>query len=47
MADSENPWTPSEVKAMNRRSIPRTAVTPLAKIERQAQEDGTYRFKIQ
>jgi predicted unusual protein kinase regulating ubiquinone biosynthesis (AarF/ABC1/UbiB family) len=40
MADSENPWTPSEVKAMNRRSIPRTAVTPLAKIERQAQEDA-------
>jgi predicted unusual protein kinase regulating ubiquinone biosynthesis (AarF/ABC1/UbiB family) len=40
MADSENPWTPSEVKAMNRRSIPRTAVTPLARIERQAQEDA-------
>ena len=38
MADAENPWTPSEVKAMNRRTIPRTAVTPLAKIERQAQE---------
>jgi predicted unusual protein kinase regulating ubiquinone biosynthesis (AarF/ABC1/UbiB family) len=40
MPDSHNPWTPSEVKAMNRRSIPRTAVTPLAKIERQAQEDA-------
>jgi predicted unusual protein kinase regulating ubiquinone biosynthesis (AarF/ABC1/UbiB family) len=38
MSDDENPWTPSEVKAMNRRTIPRTAVTPLAKIERQAQE---------
>jgi ubiquinone biosynthesis protein len=40
MPDSENPWTPSEVKAMNRRTIPRTAVTPLARIERQAQEDA-------
>jgi predicted unusual protein kinase regulating ubiquinone biosynthesis (AarF/ABC1/UbiB family) len=40
MPESENPWTPSEVKAMNRRTIPRTAVTPLAKIERQAQEDA-------
>jgi ubiquinone biosynthesis protein len=38
MADEENPWTPSEVKAMNRRTMPRTAVTPLARIERQAQE---------
>jgi predicted unusual protein kinase regulating ubiquinone biosynthesis (AarF/ABC1/UbiB family) len=38
MPDADNPWTPSEVKAMNRRTIPRTAVTPLAKIERQAQE---------
>lgn len=37
MADSENPWTPSEVKAMNRRSAQRTAVTPLARIEHQAQ----------
>lgn len=40
MHGDENPWTPSEVKAMNRRTIPRTAVTPLAKIERQAQEDA-------
>lgn len=40
MADEDNPWTPSEVKAMNRRATPRTAVTPLAKIERQAQEDA-------
>ena len=40
MAGDENPWTPSEVKAMNRRQIPRTAVTPLARIERQAQEDA-------
>jgi predicted unusual protein kinase regulating ubiquinone biosynthesis (AarF/ABC1/UbiB family) len=38
MADQENPWTPSEVKAMNRRAEPRTAVTPLAQIEKQAQE---------
>jgi predicted unusual protein kinase regulating ubiquinone biosynthesis (AarF/ABC1/UbiB family) len=40
MPSEENPWTPSEVKAMNRRTIPRTAVTPLARIERQAQEDA-------
>jgi predicted unusual protein kinase regulating ubiquinone biosynthesis (AarF/ABC1/UbiB family) len=40
MPEDENPWTPSEVKAMNRRTIPRTAVTPLARIERQAQEDA-------
>lgn len=40
MAHDQNPWTPSEVKAMNRRTIPRTAVTPLARIERQAQEDA-------
>jgi ubiquinone biosynthesis protein len=40
LPQDENPWTPSEVKAMNRRSIPRTAVTPLARIERQAQEDA-------
>ena len=40
MPSDENPWTPSEVKAMNRRTIPRTAVTPLARIERQAQEDA-------
>jgi predicted unusual protein kinase regulating ubiquinone biosynthesis (AarF/ABC1/UbiB family) len=38
MPDTENPRTPSEVKAMNRRTVPRTAVTPLARIERQAQE---------
>ena len=40
MPGDDNPWTPSEVKAMNRRTIPRTAVTPLARIERQAQEDA-------
>lgn len=40
MPEDQNPWTPSEVKALNRRQIPRTAVTPLARIERQAQEDA-------
>jgi ubiquinone biosynthesis protein len=40
MPQDENPWTPSEVKAMNRRQIQRTAITPLARIERQAQEDA-------
>jgi ubiquinone biosynthesis protein len=40
MPDALNPWTPSEAKALNRRTIPRAAVTPLAKIERQAQEDA-------
>jgi ubiquinone biosynthesis protein len=40
MPQDDNPWTPSEVKSLNRRTIPRTAVTPLARIERQAQEDA-------
>lgn len=40
MPQDQNPWTPSEVKSLNRRQIPRTAVTPLARIERQAQEDA-------
>jgi ubiquinone biosynthesis protein len=40
MPQDENPWTPSEVKALNRRQSVRTAVTPLARIERQAQEDA-------
>jgi ubiquinone biosynthesis protein len=40
MPQDQNPWTPSEVKAMNRRQVQRTAVTPLARIERQAQEDA-------
>jgi predicted unusual protein kinase regulating ubiquinone biosynthesis (AarF/ABC1/UbiB family) len=35
-----NPWTPSEARAMNRRHVQRSAVTPLARIERQAQESA-------
>src|SRR5205823_478993 len=38
MPDDQNPWTPSEVKALNRRETPRAAVTPLARSEREAQE---------
>lgn len=38
LADSDNPMTPSEAKAIDRRSIPRRAVTPLARMEAQAQE---------
>ena len=36
-ADSENPPTPSEVKAADRRDVQRPAVTPLARIENDAQ----------
>jgi ubiquinone biosynthesis protein len=40
LPQDENPRTPSEVRAMNRRHTARTAVTPLARIERQAQEEA-------
>jgi predicted unusual protein kinase regulating ubiquinone biosynthesis (AarF/ABC1/UbiB family) len=40
LPDDENPRTPSEVRAMNRRRVPRTAVTPLARIEHQAQAEA-------
>jgi predicted unusual protein kinase regulating ubiquinone biosynthesis (AarF/ABC1/UbiB family) len=36
--DAVNPPTPSEVKANDRRSVVRAAVTPLSKIEKEAQE---------
>ena len=36
LAESENPSTPSEAKANDRRSIERTAVTPLSRIENAA-----------
>jgi predicted unusual protein kinase regulating ubiquinone biosynthesis (AarF/ABC1/UbiB family) len=37
LADSENPPTPSEVKASDRRDVQRPAVTPLSRIENDAQ----------
>ena len=37
LADHLNPLTPSEAKALDRRRIPRQAVTPLARMEAQAQ----------
>ena len=37
LADHDNPLTPSEAKAMDRRRLPRQAVTPLARMEAQAQ----------
>ncbi|HTE45751.1 MAG TPA: AarF/UbiB family protein, partial [Gemmatimonadaceae bacterium] len=40
--ESINPPTPSEVKANDRRSVVRDAVTPLSKIEAQAQEHAAY-----
>ena len=40
LADSENPLTPSEAKAMDRRSIVRPTVTPFARMEAQAQQNA-------
>jgi ubiquinone biosynthesis protein len=40
LADSDNPLTPSEMKAIDRRRIPRQAVTPLARMEVQAQQNA-------
>src|SRR6185436_4121535 len=40
LTDSENPPTPSEVKAMDRRSIVRPTVTPFARMEAQAQQNA-------
>jgi ubiquinone biosynthesis protein len=40
LADSENPMTPSEVKAIDRRRVARPAVTPLARMEVQAQQNA-------
>ena len=37
LADRDNPMTPSEAKALDRRRAPRQAVTPLARMEAQAQ----------
>jgi ubiquinone biosynthesis protein len=37
---AENPMTPSEVKAMDRRKAPRVAVTPLSRMEVQAQHNA-------
>jgi ubiquinone biosynthesis protein len=40
LADSENPPTPSEVKASDRREVQRPAVTPLSRIENEAQRNA-------
>ncbi|HEY7235960.1 MAG TPA: AarF/UbiB family protein [Gemmatimonadaceae bacterium] len=40
LADRENPLTPSEAKAIDRRRVPRRAVTPLARMEAQAQRNA-------
>ncbi|HKW11628.1 MAG TPA: AarF/UbiB family protein [Gemmatimonadaceae bacterium] len=40
LADRENPLTPSEAKAIDRRHVPRRAATPLARMEAQAQRDA-------
>jgi predicted unusual protein kinase regulating ubiquinone biosynthesis (AarF/ABC1/UbiB family) len=41
MPGRENPRTPSEVVAGNRRSIERVAATPLAKVEQEAQDSAS------
>ena len=38
LAESENPMTPSEVRARDRRRVPRPAHTPLARMEQQAEQ---------
>lgn len=40
LADSDNPMTPSEVRAIDRRRAVRPAVTPLARMEVQAQQNA-------
>lgn len=40
LADSDNPMTPSEAKAIDRRRVVRPAVTPLARMEAQAQANA-------
>ena len=40
LAETENPQTPSEVKANERRAAKRTVTTPLARMEQQAQEEA-------
>ena len=40
LPEIDNPMTPSEVKAIDRRATPRVAVTPLARMEAQAQRDA-------
>jgi ubiquinone biosynthesis protein len=40
LADSDNPMTPSEARAFDRRRVSRVAVTPLARMEAQAQENA-------
>jgi ubiquinone biosynthesis protein len=40
LADTDNPMTPSEVKAIDRRAVARAAVTPLARMEVQAQQNA-------
>jgi predicted unusual protein kinase regulating ubiquinone biosynthesis (AarF/ABC1/UbiB family) len=40
LPDTDNPLTPSEAKAMDRRRVSRPAVTPLARMEAQAQKDA-------
>jgi ubiquinone biosynthesis protein len=40
LPNEENPPTPSEVKATDRRAVQREAVTPLARIENQAQREA-------
>ena len=40
LAEADNPMTPSEAKAMDRRSETRAVYTPLAKMEQQAQKEA-------
>ena len=40
LPQAENPMTPAEVKAIDRRRTPRVAVTPLSRMEVQAQESA-------
>ena len=40
LADADNPLTPSEARSIDRRSVPRSAVTPLARMEAQAQQNA-------
>jgi ubiquinone biosynthesis protein len=40
LPEADNPMTPSEVKAIDRRATARVAVTPLARMEAQAQRDA-------
>lgn len=42
LPESDNPLTPAELKARNRRSVPRQVFTPIQRIEQSAQESAPF-----